>query len=187
MSIFLGKIICVPDAADAAERDEAFFSGNVPPMPDFPQLTDGLLHRDRSGRLSLGAGLLSPHVDIRRAGATGRFDDLVGKGFALVCAGSNPDDLLDAATRDALDRLGVNIVLLNQPEAPGNAVDLDGRLTRFMQDHHWQAMFVRPDYYVYGGAASSDDLPSLVADFLADLREAGVKLAEAHLELEPTK
>lgn len=187
MSIFLGKIICVPDEVHAAERDAAFFSGNVPPMPDFPQLTDGLLHRDPSGQLSPGAGLLSPHVSISRAGATGRFDDLVGKGFALVCAGSTPDDLLDPASLEALEHLGVNVVLLDQPEAPQNAVDVDGRLCRFMQDHHWQAMLVRPDYYVYGGAASADDLPSLAADFLADLRAAGVKLGETYLELEATK
>jgi 2-polyprenyl-6-methoxyphenol hydroxylase-like FAD-dependent oxidoreductase len=187
MSIFLGKIICVPDAVHAAERDEAFFSGNVPPMPDFPQLTDGLLHRDPSGKLSAGAGLLSPHVAISRAGATGRFDDLVGRGFALVCAGRHPDDLLEATTRHALEQLGINVVLLEQPAAPQNAVDLDGRLTRFMHDHHWQAMIVRPDYYIYGGAATADVLPALVADFLSDLRSAGVKLDETLVELEPTK
>jgi hypothetical protein len=94
---------------------------------------------------------------------------------------------LDAATHDALERLGLNVVLLEQPNAPLNAVDIDGRLTRFMQDLDWKAMLIRPDYYVYGGAASVDDLPFLVADFLADLCSAGLMLGEPHLEREQAK
>ena len=58
MSMFLGKIICIPDPVKAAERDEAFFTGKVPPPAPFPCLTDGILRRDASGSVVAPAGLL---------------------------------------------------------------------------------------------------------------------------------
>jgi len=186
MSIFLGKIICVPDAEAAAERDRAFFAGDVPPMPPFPHLIDGLLHHDLDGSVSSGAGLLSPHVNISRAGATGRFDDLVGLGFTLIATGFDPHRALHSGAQAALERLGVHIVLLDQPDDLQHTVDLDGRLTGFMAEQKWQAMIVRPDFYVYGGAPSAATLVTLAEDFVADLGSAGVIIGAAHSELEQT-
>jgi hypothetical protein len=54
--------------------------------------------------------------------------------------------------------------------------DLDGRLAPFMDAQGWAAMVIRPDFYVYGGCGSVDDLPALAEDLITDLRAAGVDL-----------
>jgi hypothetical protein len=60
--------------------------------------------------------------------------------------------------------------------ASSNSVeDVDGRLTAFMTTHGWEVMIVRPDFYVYGGAARLDGTASLIAEFLRDLNDAGLK------------
>jgi len=43
LSMFLGRMICQPDVAEAAARDQMFLGGQAPPPPPFPRLTAGLL------------------------------------------------------------------------------------------------------------------------------------------------
>ena len=174
ISIYLGKIICIPDAQAAAERDREFLGGAAPPPPPFPCLVDGLLHRDPDGAPSPGAGLLAPHVNIRRTGQTGRLDDLVGGGFMVISHGSDPAVGLDGATHRALAMIGTHYVAL---DAGGDCaiVDLDGRLVDFLNELGWSAMVVRPDFYVYGGVADVARLPSLLAAMVADLQAAGLR------------
>lgn len=174
MSIYLGKIICIPDAAAAAERDEAFLSGNVEPMPPFPSLIDGLLHREQGGTMSEGAGLLSPHVDVASGDFSGRLDQLTRPGFVVIARGFDPREILAPEVRAGLDAIGVQYVAL------GSAVrDLDGRIDAFLDTHGWSAMIVRPDYYIYGGAADAEAFAALGADLARDLAAAGVKLSPA--------
>lgn len=75
LSMFMGKIICQPDAALAAERDAAFFAGLVPPPPPFPSLTGGLLQPDCAV-----AGALSPHARVVCDGKTDWLDQITGGG-----------------------------------------------------------------------------------------------------------
>lgn len=171
MSIYLGKIICIPDPAAAAERDEAFLSGNVEPMPPFPSLIDGLLHRDGDGKLSPGSGLLSPHVEVASGSFTGRLDQLTRPGFVVIARGIDVN-AMDTATRAALDELGVQFVALGE-----EVRDLDGRIDAFLDVHGWNAMIVRPDYYVYGGAADTEAYASLASTFIDDLAGAGVRFS----------
>lgn len=172
MSIFLGKIICIPDAAAAAERDDAFLSGRVEPMPPFPALSDGLIHRGSDGTPADGAGLLSPHVDVEATGFSGRLDQLTGTGFVVI-AKFDEEDALRSDVREALEQLGTKFVALGDD----GVRDLDGRLEAFLDDHGWTAMIVRPDYYIYGGAAGAADFGALATDMVRDLVEAGLKLS----------
>jgi hypothetical protein len=41
-SIAMGQVVCISDPEEAARRNEAYLSGQVPPLPPFPGLTDGL-------------------------------------------------------------------------------------------------------------------------------------------------
>lgn len=88
LSIYLGKMICVPDVATAAARDRGFFEGTALPPPPFPHLTDGLVYRSSDGALQAGAGLLSPHVMLETAGRAVRLDEADGEGGFVVIARS---------------------------------------------------------------------------------------------------
>jgi len=168
-SIYLGKIICIPDPEKAAERDRAFLSGTAAPPPPFPHLTDGILQRESDGRISEGAGLLAPHVQVERKGERGRFDDVVGLGFVVVALEGDPEGILAPYAKSAFDRLGVRYVALGQSDSPHYVIDLDGRLAEFMGPLGWKAMVVRPDFYVYGGVSDLAALSGLVTALLADM------------------
>ena len=174
MAIYLGKIICLPDAEAAAARDAAFLGGTAEPPPPFPSMVDGLIRRNASGEVEPGAGLLSPHVDVAHGGAHGRLDEVTGGGFLVITRGFDGRTALADEALDALAVIDAKFVVLDGGGA--DAVrDVDGRLNAFLATQDWAAMIVRPDYYVYGGVAAEADVPALVDDLLADLAEAGVR------------
>jgi 2-polyprenyl-6-methoxyphenol hydroxylase-like FAD-dependent oxidoreductase len=171
MSIYLGKIICIPDPEAAAERDLAFLGGTAPLPPPFPQLTTGLLLRNADGSLSAGAGLLSPHGTAIRTGVTGRFDDVVGLGFILV---SRHEHRAEQLSNAILDELPMRYVMLNGVQGTDVVTDVDGRLSQFMEGQEWDVMLVRPDFYVYGGATGPDSTASLIRQFIVDIEQVGL-------------
>lgn len=181
MSIFLGSIICIPDAAKAAERDAMFISGSAPPMAEFPYLTDGFVARDAAGGLLGPAGRLSPHGTVRHRRRTLRYDALVPPGFALVLDGSLSADDLSPAARAVLDRLGVTIAnVVPRVGAPDDRIaDTQGQILPFMQAQGVHALLVRPDFYLFGGAATLAELEQLLAQLDAQARQVGLAPALA--------
>ena len=171
MSIYLGKIICIPDPQAAADRDQAFLSGDAEPAPPFPQLVGGLLHRETSGALQVGAGLLSPHVELAYGDERVRLDDLTGgnASFVVISRAFDAEAVLDAHHRAALATVGAVYLQLGC-----SMRDLDGRLVGFLRAQGWTSMIVRPDYYVYGGARDHDGLRALAADLIDDFTASGV-------------
>ena len=176
MSVYLGKIICIPDEEGAARRDQAFFSGTNAPFPDFPHLTGGLLRHDAQGQQP-GAGEVSPHSDITWHGETGRMDDLTGPGFLLITR----DDI---AIPRQLGGLPLHKLVLDDRAAEDHAVMHDDRIGKFLDEMGWSAMVVRPDYYVYGGATPGGEA-ELLSEFADDLASRGVRLREQARDREP--
>ena len=178
LSMYLGRIICIPDPVKAAERDEAFFSGKAPAPPPFPALTDGILRRDRSGAVQPPAGLLSPHGTVRCGAREGRFDDVVGLGFVLVSRSVEVHSALGNAQQAFLQAIGAKRVLVvaeGGQVSPGAVIDLDQKFIPYMAQHGTAAMLVRPDFYLYGAAADAQDVNALVDDLQADLSRNGMK------------
>ena len=179
ISMFLGSIICMPDPEEARKRDEMFLGGNAPRPAPFPILTDGLLERDAAGAVVAPAGELSCAGTVRLGGRTGRYDSFVEPGrFTLVA--QEGFDLSDAA-RGACVELGIAIVTVaDRRSATDSQIgDTQGQFGRFMAQHGIGAMLVRPDFYLFGGAADPQRLDSLLASFRAQLGAHGMaRLAE---------
>jgi hypothetical protein len=176
MSMFLGKIICIPDPVKAAERDEAFFSGKVPPPAPFPCLTDGILRRNGRGLVQAPAGLLSPHGTMRRGELTGRYDELIGVGFVLVSRNARAEAALGGSQKAFLDALGAQRVLVvadGGGTPPNSLVDLDRKFLPFMEQHDVDTMLVRPDYYLYGAVSDICEVNQLIDNLRSDLERNG--------------
>ena len=156
MSIYLGKIICLPDAEAAAARDAEFLGGTAEPPPPFPSMVDGLLQRTVRAP--------SPRVLACSRRMSTCFARVSGRGWIRSReaaswsspAASTPKRCWTARPPTRSAAFGAQFVTLGDGE---NGVrDLDGRLDDFLTAQGWAAMIVRPDYYVYGGVAAQDDV-----------------------------
>jgi 3-(3-hydroxy-phenyl)propionate hydroxylase len=170
-SIALGEVACERDPQLAAERDQAYRSGNVPPPPDDPTLLDGVLHRSDEGGLSPYAGHLIEQGFVRRGGVIGRFDEVVGWGFHLIGHEFNPLDKLDSEQRAFLEQIGCHVVnVTNDPDAEGGVLDMDRTYEAFFKDREMiKVVISRPDFYIFGAGWSENDTAKLVDDLRAQL------------------
>jgi flavoprotein hydroxylase len=167
-SIELGKVICVPDVAAAAARDAAMAAavrdrGPSPSLPT-PAIGPGIV-RDGDPL----AGHLAPQGVVRSGDASGRFDDVIGRGFVLLGATGDPLARLplELATFFAsIGGIGVHV-------APGAAVD-DTRATyaRWFAEHGVGVALQRPDFHVFGTAPGLDGAAALVAQLQGALAGA---------------
>ncbi|MGF0238557.1 bifunctional 3-(3-hydroxy-phenyl)propionate/3-hydroxycinnamic acid hydroxylase [Rhodococcus sp. IEGM1300] len=159
-SMAMGKVVCVSDPVKAAERDAAYLSGNVAPLPPFPGLTDGLLHED--GQLR---GILGVHGSIEIDGKVSRYDEVIGRGFHLLVRGDQDPFAVLAPQQLAFIRdYGLSIVRLAETadSAKGIYRDVSGKYLNFMAEAGLKVLVVRPDYYCYGGVAEVSALPELL-------------------------
>jgi hypothetical protein len=158
-SIELGKVICVPDPAAAAARDEAMIAavkdrGASPPLPT-PVIGPGILADGDPV-----AGHLFVQGRVRCAGRVGRFDDVVGHGFALLGAHGDPGSGLSTDLAAFFASLGG----VTAHVAPGGRVDdLDGTYARWFAEHEAGVVLQRPDFHVFGVARRMDEARALVA------------------------
>jgi 2-polyprenyl-6-methoxyphenol hydroxylase-like FAD-dependent oxidoreductase len=167
LAIELGKVLCELDPEAAARRDALLRAAGPPPPLELAPLTAGLLHQP-IGEPDPVAGTLSVQGVVERAGSEGRFDDVVGRGFQLIVAEGDPLEGLSRRQRKLLDLLGVRIASLD-PAAPHGMRDCDGRLTAWLSEHNAHAVLVRPDFYVFGAAASAHAVPELLEDLRTQL------------------
>jgi hypothetical protein len=166
LAMELGRVLCQLDPQAAAERDTMLRAAGPPPPLEFPPLSGGVVHQPVDEDPLAGA--LSVQGVVERDGHQGRFDDVVGRGFALITAAGDPLDGLGDAERALVDALGMTVASLD-PQPPHGVVDLDGRLTAWLSEHNRQAVLVRPDFYVFGSAATTSEVPALLQDLASKL------------------
>jgi 2-polyprenyl-6-methoxyphenol hydroxylase-like FAD-dependent oxidoreductase len=187
MSVELGKVICVTDPEQAAQRDAFMISQDADPariLPPLPPstLTTGVLHRAAAGEPAPGAGVLIPQARVAYRGRIGRLDELVGPGFILASTES-PRGALTGDLLAFLDSIGTHVLHLVPAAGPPDPAAADGEdadtlidvddayLPLFAATGHVAAL-IRPDHYAFGHAASLDELPALVADLRRQLTGA---------------
>lgn len=154
MAIALGKIANEHDPVKARERDENLRNNAFPP-PRMPSLLSGLMIAGDPL-----AGTIFPQRDIALGGKSGRFDDVVGHGFALVSRSPVASNL-GPEQRAGLARLGVHCVAISDLEA-GAEFYAD-----YFERAGVDAVIVRPDFYVFGTAATASNVDGLASSLLA--------------------
>jgi flavoprotein hydroxylase len=159
LSVALGRVICVADPAEAAARDRrmaAEAAERSAPVPaQLPPLGPGCFDATSSCRHELFV-----QDRVRRGGATGLFDDVVGPGFALVSAQGDPSAALDRDLAAFFASLGG---VTAQVGAGGPVADLNGGYARWFAEHGAAVALQRPDFYVFGAAAGLEGARALVA------------------------
>ncbi len=152
-SVEIGKVICVTDPAEAAERDERLIAEHQrqraigPISPHDAVLGPGAWVDD--DRL---AGRPSVHGRVAHRGAIGRLDDVVGRGWTLLSAAGSPAPLT-AAQQALLTDIGGTAVTVGPAGSGADVVDVEGTYTGWMARNGVAHLLVRPDFYVAATAA----------------------------------
>ncbi|AMM18586.1 monooxygenase (plasmid) [Burkholderia sp. PAMC 28687] len=166
-SIAMGQVVCISNQQEAALRDEAYLSGQVPPLPPFPGLTDGLICGEERYAAHGAAGLLSVHGQVSNDGEQLRYDDALPNGFHIIVLDGDPEQHLDVGSLLALKRIGAETIGITADPRKTVAgrilLDVSGKYRRFFDEHGVKAIVVRPDYYIFGAAETLSALPVLVA------------------------
>ena len=173
VSMDLGKVICVPDPAEAAARDAAMVAaaqaGQLDAAVPTPSIGPGVvLDGDPH------AGQLFVQGRVEHAGASGPVDDVVGNGWMLLSAAPEPTAHLDADTAAFFASLGGRAAHVGA-DAPVR--DLDGVYGKWFADASVAVVLQRPDFYVFGTAARLDGTPGLVAELRRALARSGAAAA----------
>ncbi len=157
-SIELGKVICVPDPAEAAARDEAMaagYDGGVSDAPGLPGIASGVVQA--GGWL---AGELFPQGTVDGQ----LFDDVCGVDFRLVTVDPDAGDL-DPDLADWLAAIGGEVVEV------GHASE---DLAAWFDANGVQWALQRPDFYLYGTAADRAGATSLLTELRDRLAPSAV-------------
>jgi hypothetical protein len=148
LSVALGRIICVADPAEAAERDARMIGEakerSSPVDATLPPLGPGCFADGAPA-----AGQLFVQDVVRHQGATGRFDDVVGRGFVLASPAGDPA----AALAPELAAWFASLGGISAHVAPGAPCeDVNGGYARWFAQHGVAVALVRPDFAVFGAA-----------------------------------
>ena len=157
-SVALGRIANTRDPVQAAERDAAFRSGNVPPPPPMPPIGAGVLCADSAPPV----GTPTPQPTVVAEGRRGRLDDVVGAGFLLISR-VPPAGELSGEQRDVLARLGVRTIHIGH-----DIEDVDGTIAAYLDRLGADAYLARPDFVLFG-TAPAGELGALVDELQARL------------------
>ncbi len=163
-SMELGKVICVPDPAEAEARDAAMTAGVVDgelmDVPELPGLLAGLIAEG-----SPHAGELFVQSMVTDHGGAARFDDVVGVGWRVVSRGDVVVELeADLATWFA--GLGGRVVGVGER---GDLGDPDGAYARWFADHDVAVAVQRPDFSLFGTASDATGARRLLTQLRASL------------------
>src|SRR5262249_23158208 len=96
---------------------------------------------------------------VRVRDATGRFDDVVGRGWTLVSPFADPAVHLEPEAAAFFASLGG---ITAHVGAQANVRDLDATYRRWFDGAGVAVVLQRPDFYVFGTARSVEDTSALV-------------------------
>jgi 3-(3-hydroxy-phenyl)propionate hydroxylase len=163
----VGAVICERDVAKARARDAKLLAeggGTVKDTPRqdiLPPLEAGLL----SARAHFARGTLFPQPWVHSAGGRRLLDAVTGNGWRLVLA-PGVDAPIGSATPPT-----VRVVALDR------LLEVDGVAAAWFARYQCVAALVRPDNYVFGLAASGEELAALLEEAAAALGDQAPAIA----------
>jgi 2-polyprenyl-6-methoxyphenol hydroxylase-like FAD-dependent oxidoreductase len=163
-SIGMGQVSCELNPEAAAGRDAAMRSGAMPPPPAPPIMVSSLITADDA----LG-GTLSVQGLLQIGEVRGRADELLGDGFTLITRTGDPAATIETSLQTWFASIGGRVVTLD-PTANQHAVDIDGRLTDWLDGAGVDTVLYRPDQFVFGSAAGTGPKSKATIELLSALR-----------------
>lgn len=170
-----GKIIGELDLEAAKARDRRLRAELVEGKAEtvrqkfIPDLKDGMIAAG-----SKAAGTLFPQPQVRSPGGTvERLDDVVPPGFTIFTATAETMNWLSPKSAADWSAIGGNRVIVTfdgEPETHDGVLQVqetDRLFSNWLAANGINAVVVRPDHYVYGGAATPDELNGLASDLVA--------------------
>lgn len=154
----LGKIICITDEEEAAERDRSMKAdlaarNHEPITGDLVHLGSGVWCEDTAG-----AGELSTQGFVEVGDKRDRFDQIVGQGWMVVGFNVEPADALSTEQLEALKFLDGKTVKIGMPGSDCDAIDIDGTYAKWLASIESKYFILRPDFYVAATADSAADI-----------------------------
>jgi hypothetical protein len=165
------RIVCEIVPERARTRDEMYLSGKTSALKPFPWLRDGIVYGSSEPGNGV-AGRLGPQGKVSLDGISGFADDLLGTGWSAVSL-TDVRNSLRADRRTFLEGLQTSFLRIarNASKAGrGEAIDLDGIYGRFFSGSGLESVLVRPDFYIFGAAASAQEFDAVVDDLRYQLR-----------------
>ncbi|WP_067726925.1 bifunctional 3-(3-hydroxy-phenyl)propionate/3-hydroxycinnamic acid hydroxylase MhpA [Oceanobacillus damuensis] len=166
-AIYLGKMICTTDEEEAKKRDEAFLTGNIPPFPDFPIITDGILYKAEESSLT---GQLSLQNIVKYKGETDLYDNVVGHGWMVMGWKQDLKQYLSEEQIQFMEKIGAKFVnITNNVESTEEVIDIEGNYESYFKNNDIEALVVRPDFNIFGCISQAKELPNVIASLKASL------------------
>ncbi|RBY83818.1 bifunctional 3-(3-hydroxy-phenyl)propionate/3-hydroxycinnamic acid hydroxylase [Geodermatophilus sp. TF02-6] len=157
-SVGIGKVICVTDEAEAAERDRRLIAEHQehkargPISPHEAVLGPGAwVEGDEH------AGKPSVQSRVAHRGAAGRFDEVVGRGWTLISAPGH-EQPLSAEQQALFAEIDGTSVTVGAAGSGADVIDVEGVYTAWMRAHDVTHLLVRPDFYVAATAATGEQM-----------------------------
>ena len=162
MSVQRGELVSVTDRAEAAARDAAYRAGKIAPMKPLPPLRDGLQYRNHDSSVPTNAGILSVQGVVRVGDKSGRFDDIVGRGWVVLSRREDVAPSLRPSQLDVLSTLRAVVTRLGTQE--GAFEDIEGTYEQWFATLGCNFVIIRPDFYVFGTADDVVELRAMIDD-----------------------
>lgn len=161
-SVGLGRVICVVDEKEAAERDVRLKAEHEIQSKIGPVLAhEAILGEGTWMSNDPLAGKPSFQGVVAYEGLTGRFDDAVGRGWFLLTNVADAAQTLADEQADAFATIGGQVVTVGARGSDAAVIDLDDTYGTWMRDHGVCHILLRPDYYIAATANSQEQLRSV--------------------------
>jgi 2-polyprenyl-6-methoxyphenol hydroxylase-like FAD-dependent oxidoreductase len=173
MSVELGKVICVLDQRQAAERDKRMIAADadparVLPVTALPVLGTGVTADTVD--LTRLRGTLLPQLPLLREGCLGLFDDATGPGAVLLIRGG--DCVIPDTAHRLLEQAGVQVISVDCLN-DADPVDVNRSWAEWFDRNEAACVLVRPDRYIFGALTSCADILELADQYAERIHAVG--------------